>query len=117
MNKPTEIDAGFRTITLAYKDKGELSLYELKLIDKYKQLHAQHKLYMDEVSLFAKNKEQLSGYVKEGKRIAQQLKLKWNHIMELDTLYAKDKKDSKGYTKVHKMLKEFDKQTKLLHDI
>ncbi len=116
MNKPTGIDAGFRTITLAYKNQAELSLYELKLIDKYKQLHARHKIYMDEVSLFIKNKAQLSGYVKEGKRMVQQLKLKWNHIMELDTLYAWAKQDSKEYTKVHKLLKELDKQTKLLND-
>ncbi|MHB8259781.1 MAG: hypothetical protein ACYDCN_01055 [Bacteroidia bacterium] len=117
MTKPTEIDMGFRTITLAYKNQAELSLYELKLIDKYKQIHTNHKLFMDAMNLFTKNLSQLKGYVKEGKRTVQQLKLKWNHIMELDTLYAQAKKDSKEYNKVHKLLKEFDKQTKLLHDL
>lgn len=116
MNKPTEIDMGFRTITLAYKNQAELTLYELKLIDKYKHLHVRHQIMLNEVSLFTKNLAQLKQYVKESKRIVQQLKLKWDHIMELDTLYAWAKKDSKEYQKVHKLLKELDKQTKLLHD-
>ncbi|MHB8261184.1 MAG: hypothetical protein ACYDCN_11435 [Bacteroidia bacterium] len=116
MNKPTEIDMGFRTITLAYKNQAELSLYELKLIDKYKQLHAKHKIFMNEISLFIKNKEQLRGYAKESKRIAQQILLKWNHIMELDTLYAKAKKGSKEDTKVQKLTNEFSKYLAQIND-
>lgn len=127
MTKPTEIDAGFRTITLAYKDKGELSLYELKLIDKYKQLHTDHKVFMDEVRLFAKNKEQLRGYIKESKRLVQQAVLKWNHFVELDTRKAQDKKVGKEDTNIQKVSKELNKhlmrtndcgkRNKTLHDI
>jgi hypothetical protein len=116
MNKPTEIDAGFRTITLAYKNQAELTLYELKLIDKYKALHANRDMAIKEISLFAKNQKQLKQYVKEAKRIVKQTVLKLNHLMELDTLYANAKKDSKEYQKVQKLATAFGKHTPLIHE-
>ena len=54
MKKETEIVTDLRTINLKYENRADLSEFEIKLIEKYKNLHKEYFLFSKEIDEFEK---------------------------------------------------------------
>jgi hypothetical protein len=75
MFKPTEINTGFRTIRLTYKDSNaELTSYEIDLIEKYKKIHEDCQIISAGEEGFATSFSELMKMLQEAKKQFEPLK-------------------------------------------